>query len=76
MVSPINEEMQVYCNIWDKENDVKDNVLCDVCLWEFDEPEDQLVMCEGCNGATHQTCYGANLVGLKSQELSKIDFFC
>ncbi len=38
-----------------------DEIQCDICL-EFDhEDDDQLVICELCNCATHQKCYGGNI---------------
>lgn len=53
MVSPANPELKVYTNIWETKNDENDKVICDVCLWEFDEPDDLLVICEGCNSGVH-----------------------
>ena len=69
MVSPANPKMKVYKSIWEEKNDDEDKVICDVCLWEFDEKDDLLVICEGCNSAVHQSCYGGNLVGLKPDKL-------
>ncbi len=42
-----------------KLNNVNDeDIQCDICL-EYDyEDHDQIVICELCNAATHQSCYG------------------
>ena len=35
-----------------------ENVECDVCLGDDDEEGDEIVICELCYGATHQSCHG------------------
>ena len=51
------------------ENDNDEDIQCDVCL-EFEyEDDDMIVICEMCNAAVHQCCYG----GL---EVPKGDWFC
>lgn len=43
-------------------NSVDEDVQCDVCL-EFEyEDDDQIVICDLCNAATHQSCYGSELL--------------
>ena len=50
----------VFESIWNKENEVDEKIVCDVCLSdEIDEnEEDKIVVCDGCNNGVHQTCYG------------------
>lgn len=49
-----------------------EDIQCDICL-EFDhEDDDQIVICELCNAATHQTCYGGNI----HNKLPKGDWYC
>ena len=41
-------------NIYDEANDDDENVKCDICLdGEVYDDDDQLVICDGCNSATH-----------------------
>ena len=43
-------------------NDKDEDIQCDVCLEYEYEDDDQLVICELCNVAVHQTCYGGDLL--------------
>eukprot|EP00820_Chromera_velia_P009881 Cvel_21481.t1-p1 / transcript=Cvel_21481.t1 / gene=Cvel_21481 / organism=Chromera_velia_CCMP2878 / gene_product=Protein Jade-3, putative / transcript_product=Protein Jade-3, putative / location=Cvel_scaffold2017:33276-34631(+) / protein_length=205 / sequence_SO=supercontig / SO=protein_coding / is_pseudo=false len=46
-----------------------DGIRCDVC-YTYDQPEDDaVVICEGCDVAVHQTCYGV-------KEVPEGDWFC
>ncbi len=40
----------------------EDEIQCDICLDPDHEDDDQIVMCDLCNAATHQSCYGGNLL--------------
>ena len=48
--------------LWNKSNDIVNNQYCDICLGDQIEDSDKLVFCDGCNYATHQSCYGNELV--------------
>jgi hypothetical protein len=49
----INKAADPYFDIRIKENDVDDNICCDVCL-EFDHDSDnKIVLCDLCNVAVH-----------------------
>ena len=39
----------------------EDKMRCDVCLWEDDCDGDEIVICDTCNHATHQSCYGSEI---------------
>eukprot|EP00347_Sterkiella_histriomuscorum_P014716 403359825 len=44
------------------QNTEDEDIQCDVCL-EFDhEDEDQIVICDLCNVAVHQSCYGGDII--------------
>lgn len=45
--------------IYNKNNDSEKDMVCDICLDENTYKEnDLIVICDGCNSATHQSCYG------------------
>ena len=51
-----------YYDIRIQENYVDDNICCDICL-EFDHDLDnKIVLCDLCNVAVHQSCYGSELL--------------
>jgi hypothetical protein len=35
--------------------------VCDICLEEEDYEEDEILICELCQAATHQSCYGGEI---------------
>ena len=42
-------------------NQVDEDIQCDICLeYEYEE-DDFIVLCDLCNAATHQSCYGGQL---------------
>ena len=45
-------------------NENDEDVNCDACLDDYpgENNEDDLVMCDNCNAAVHQSCYGHNLL--------------
>ena len=54
-----NDEKVKYSLIYEKKNEVDEDIICDVCLNDIvDEGEDELVICDLCNTAVHQKCYG------------------
>ena len=36
----------------------EEDEVCDICRYGYSEPDDQLVFCDRCNLAVHQSCYG------------------
>ena len=46
-------------NIYETRNDVPSNIKCQVCLRYADTKNDKIILCDFCNGAVHQKCYGA-----------------
>jgi hypothetical protein len=43
-----------YHLIYESKNEVDEDILCDVCLNdEVEEGEDELIICDLCNSATH-----------------------
>lgn len=36
-------------------------MICDICLEDDDFEGDEIVICDLCLGATHQTCYGGEI---------------
>ncbi|CDW90175.1 phd zinc finger-containing protein [Stylonychia lemnae] len=51
-----------YDKIYITQNEVDEDIQCDVCL-EYDfEDDDQIILCELCNAACHQSCYGSELL--------------
>jgi hypothetical protein len=44
------------------ENKVEDDIVCDICLDGDDAEGDEIVICELCLAATHQRCYGGELL--------------
>ena len=42
-------------------SDKNDDIICDICLNDDDFHDDEIVICDFCNAATHQSCYGGEL---------------
>ena len=53
----------IFKSIWIKENkdDDVEGTRCDICLGNDDNEGDEIVMCDGCNVAVHQSCYGRDI---------------
>jgi hypothetical protein len=47
--------------IYINRNDVDEDIQCDICLDFEHEDDDQIVLCDLCNVATHQSCYGGDI---------------
>lgn len=43
------------------ENNIDEEIQCDVCLEDDYHDDDKIVICEMCNAAVHQSCYGGDL---------------
>jgi NuA3 HAT complex component NTO1 len=52
--------------IWCAINDNDEDVNCDICLDDFNDESieggDNLVICDMCNVAVHQSCYGHDIL--------------
>ena len=64
--------VDLYKDIKIRKNENEDQIVCDVCLDEDDEDENEILICELCLVAVHQTCYGSEL----SKSVPKGDWFC
>ena len=60
--------------IYVSKNDNDEDILCDSCLDDFhdEDNKDDLVICEKCNVAVHQSCYGHGLLA----KFPEGDWFC
>lgn len=54
--------MDPYRNIRIDQNDNDEDIQCDVCLESYAEEGNEIVLCDLCNVATHQSCYGSELL--------------
>ena len=45
------------------QNKNEDDIVCDVCLDDDDDEGNEIVICDLCLGAVHQSCYGSELLG-------------
>ena len=65
---------QIKTMIYVTKNDNDEDIMCDSCLDDFhdEQTNDDLVICEKCNVAVHQSCYGHNLIG----NFPQADWFC
>ena len=60
---PMDENRMIYKSIWISENDENDfSTKCDICMGDDDDEGDEMVLCDGCNVCTHQTCYGRDIL--------------
>lgn len=62
--SPIEGSQQlIFQSLWIDANDCEDvkGTSCDICLGNDDNEGDEIVMCDGCNVAVHQSCYGREI---------------
>jgi len=53
-------------------NENDDDVVCNICLDGEWYEQDEIVFCEGCAVAVHQTCYGSEI----AYTLPTMDWFC
>jgi hypothetical protein len=44
------------------QNAKNDDIACDVCLDESDAENDEILICDLCQVAVHQSCYGGNIL--------------
>jgi NuA3 HAT complex component NTO1 len=49
--------------LWVKKNEVDEDIVCDICLDNkiIEEDDDEIVLCDLCNVAVHQTCYAHDI---------------
>ena len=59
--SPVQPNKMVYKILWMTENDDDKEGKCDICQDDDDNEGDEIVICDGCNVAVHQTCYGRDI---------------
>ncbi|TNV85459.1 hypothetical protein FGO68_gene6208 [Halteria grandinella] len=57
VIDPLNPYEKIIINT----NEVDEDIQCDICLEYDHDDEDQIVICDLCNAATHQSCYGGPL---------------
>lgn len=58
MLNPVRPQER-FKAIYVYKNDHDKKIRCDSCLSkEAEDPSDKIVICETCNIATHQSCYG------------------
>jgi len=51
-----------YSIIHETKNDIEEDIMCDACLDDLIEENNELVICDQCNAAVHQSCYGNELI--------------
>ena len=59
-------------HIWIEENEDKRNAACEVCQHKSTK-DDYLVICKGCNVATHCSCYGRELIPPKGRDKNWVE---
>lgn len=59
---PIKPGKFVFEKLWVDENNINDDIACDVCIGMDDDSDDEIVVCDGCNAASHRSCYGKELI--------------
>ena len=47
--------------VYEYQNDDPSEIKCQVCLKFTSESDNQIVLCDFCNGAVHQKCYGSSI---------------
>ena len=67
ITSPVDPTKHIYKSLWNSKNNKNDDILCDVCLGYHDEEYDKILICEGCNSAVHQSCYGGDVARMKGK---------
>ena len=53
-----NMEVDASVETSEKPQTEEEGETCNICGYGYSEPDDQLVFCEHCNLAVHQSCYG------------------
>ena len=67
------EELQKrFPEIINQKHRVEDSIACEICLQLISEDHDQMVICEGCLGAVHQSCYRMEI----EEEVPEEDWIC
>jgi hypothetical protein len=62
--------------VWEAKNEVDEDIMCDVCMDDYadeDENGDIIVICDFCNSAVHQSCYGKEIKNCFPKDK---DWFC
>jgi hypothetical protein len=68
------EKLQVdkYYEMKIEENNIDEDICCDICLEKEYEDDDMIVICELCNVAVHQMCYGGDI----KDKVPSGDWYC
>ena len=57
-IDPSDPYKKIRC----EKNKTEENIVCDVCLDGDDDEGDEILICDLCQTAVHQTCYGGELL--------------
>ena len=70
----LNGAREVYKSLFKLKNLSEDKVKCDVCLVKWYTDDDKIIICDGCNEAVHQSCYGREIKDKVPKE--NVDWLC
>ena len=65
-----------YQHIVIEENSDETKITCDVCQYEDDFDDDEILICNLCQVGVHQTCYGSELISTSFDTLMEKDWYC
>ena len=57
---PVRQSISL-TEIYQYQNQIDENIVCDICLCESWDPTDAIVVCETCLVAVHQSCYAKDI---------------
>ncbi len=52
----------MYESIWVESNNNDNDIKCDVCQDKDPYPNCEIICCDYCNVAVHQSCYGREII--------------